>query len=97
MSDIKSADVLQLDIFNAADEVRQTKLMTAIDTINNRYGKKRIMLAPTLSRGEWSPQQNHFANTSKTLRFYTGMSPRYINRDVIAAIDPDDKAEQERR
>lgn len=97
MSDIKSADVLQLDIFNAADEVRQTKLMTAIDTINNRYGKKRIMLAPTLSRGEWSPQQNHFANTSKTLRFYTGMSPRYINRDVIVAVDPDDEAEQERR
>ena len=47
-------------------------------TINNRYGKKQIVLAPTLTRGDWAPQLNHLATQSKTLHFYTGMSPRYI-------------------
>ena len=64
--------------------MKQAKLMSAIDTINNRYGKKQIVLAPTLSRGEWAPQQNHFAPISKTLHFYTGMNPRYATRDVIS-------------
>ena len=95
ISDIKPADELQLDIFNATDEVRQSKLMSAVDSINSRYGKKQIMLAPTLSRGEWSPQQNHLSNTSRTLRFYSGMSPRYINRDLTAAASPDEETESD--
>lgn len=78
VTDIKSDDELQLDIFNGENDVKQAKLMTAIDNINNRYGKKQIVLAPTLTRGEWAPLQNHFAPPSKTLHFYTGMNPRYF-------------------
>ena len=78
VTDIINDNQLQLDIFNGENDAKQAKLMTAIDSINDRYGKKQIVLAPTLSRGEWAPQQNHFAPLSKTLHFYTGMNPRYI-------------------
>ena len=77
VSDIKSSEELQLNIFNAEKEVRHSKLMTAVDAINNRYGKKQIMLAPTVTRGEWSPQQNHFNKQSKTLHIYSGMVPQH--------------------
>ncbi|MBR6489189.1 MAG: Y-family DNA polymerase [Muribaculaceae bacterium] len=77
VTDIKRDTELQLDIFNGENDVRQAKLMNAIDNINNRYGRKQIVLAPTLSRGEWAPQQNHFSPISKSLHFYTGMNPRY--------------------
>lgn len=77
VSDIKSAEDLQLNIFNAEKEARHSKLMTAVDAINNRYGKKQIMLAPTVTRGEWSPQQNHFNKQSKTLHIYSGMVPQH--------------------
>jgi len=80
VSEIKNANEHQLDIFNGENEVRQVKLMKAIDDINNRYTKKQIMLAPTLSRGEWAPQQNHFAAISKTLRFFSGMNPRHTTK-----------------
>lgn len=80
VSDIKNNDELQLDLFNGENDVRQAKLMTAIDKINNRYGKKQIVLAPTLTRGDWAPQQNHFVPLSKTLHFYTGMNPRYLGK-----------------
>lgn len=98
VTDIKSYDELQLDIFNGNNDVRHAKLMTAIDNINNRYGKKQIVLAPTIAQGEWAPQQNHFATLSKTLHFYTGMNPRYAARTTIAAHyenseEEDDKLE----
>ena len=80
VTDIKPATQLQLNIFNAEQEVKHSKLMTAIDYINKRYGSKQIMLAPTLTKGEWTPQQNHFNHQSKTLRFYSGMNPRYAPR-----------------
>ena len=77
VTDIKPANELQLNIFNAEDEVRHSRLMNAVDSINSRYGSKQIVLAPTLTKGEWAPQQNHFSHQSRTLRFYTGMNPRY--------------------
>jgi DNA polymerase V len=77
VSDIKPTSELQLNIFNSEQEVKHIKLMTAIDGINQRYGSKQIMLAPTIIRGEWAPLQNHFNHQSKTLRFYTGMNPHY--------------------
>ncbi len=80
VTDIIPATQLQLNIFNAEQEVKHSKLMTAIDDINKRYGSKQIMLAPTLTKGEWAPQQNHFNHQSKTLRFYSGMNPRYAPR-----------------
>ncbi|MBR5118001.1 MAG: Y-family DNA polymerase [Muribaculaceae bacterium] len=95
VTDIKSVDELQLDIFNGENDVRQAKLMTAIDKINNRYGKKQIVLAPTLTRGEWAPQQNHFAPLSKTLHFYTGMNPRYFSAYNSIEQREDDKEENE--
>lgn len=75
ISNIKPAGQLQLDVFNAERQARHSKLMTAIDNINKRYGSKQIMLAPTLTRGEWAPMQDHLAPQSKTLRLYTGMNP----------------------
>lgn len=80
VTDIIPFNELQLNIFNAEQEVKHSKLMTAVDDINRRYGSKQIMLAPTLTKGEWAPQQNHFSHKSKTLRFYSGMNPRYAPR-----------------
>ena len=77
VSDIKPIAELQLNIFNAEQEVKHNKLMSAVDGINRRYGSKQIVLAPTLTKGEWAPLQNHFNRKSKTLRFYSGMNPHY--------------------
>lgn len=77
VSDIKAITELQLNVFNAEQEVKHIKLMKAIDNINHRYSSKQIMLAPTLTKGEWAPQQSHLNKQSKTLRFYSGMNPRY--------------------
>ena len=77
VSDIKPIAELQLNIFNAEQEVKHNKLMSAIDGINRRYGSKQVVLAPTLTKGEWAPLQNHFNSQSKTLRFYSGMNPLY--------------------
>lgn len=89
VTDIIPATQLQLNIFNAEQEVKHSKLMTAIDDINKRYGSKQIMLAPTLTKGEWAPQQNHFNHQSKTLRFYSGMNPRYAPRVTPVSIPED--------
>ena len=77
VTEIKPANEIQLDIFNAEKEVKHNKLMSAVDIINNRYGTKQVVLAPSLTKGEWAPQQNHHNLQSKTLRFYSGMSPRH--------------------
>ena len=74
LSNIKPISELQLNIFTGVKEVKQGRLMNAIDSINKRYGSKHIMLAPSLMRGEWAPQQNHFNTQSKSLHFYSGMS-----------------------
>lgn len=95
VSDIKNDDELQLDLFNGENDVRQAKLMTAIDKINNRYGKKQIVLAPTLTRGDWAPQQNHFAPLSKTLHFYTGMNPRYLGKYNLIEQREDEENKKE--
>lgn len=97
VSDIVSAKELQLDIFNGEQEVRHNRLMSAIDKINNRYGAKRIMLAPSINKGEWAPQQNHFNTKSKHLRFYSGMLPQYPSKSKLNAPldqDEDDACEQ---
>ena len=78
LSDIMPISELQLDVFTGDMEVRQRRLMNAIDNINKRYGSRQIMLAPSLGRGEWAPQQNHFNLQSKTLHFFSGMS--YTNK-----------------
>ena len=97
VTDIKNDDELQLDLFNGENDVRQAKLMTAIDNINNRYGKKQIVLAPTLTRGDWAPHQNHIAQLSKTLHFYTDMNPRYIGLyKPIIQRDEDEDTKQEK-
>ena len=92
VTDIIPATQLQLNIFNAEQEVKHSKLMTAIDDINKRYGSKQIMLAPTLTKGEWAPQHNHFNHQSKTLRFYSGMNPRYAPR-VTPVSTPEESSQ----
>lgn len=96
VSDIISSRELQLDIFNGEKEVRHNRLMTAIDKINSRYGSKQIMLAPSINRGEWAPQQNHFNTKSKHLRFYSGMLPQYHSKSKLSTEleqDEDDACE----
>ena len=95
VADIIKDDELQLDIFNGENDVRQAKLMTAIDNINNRDGKKQIVLAPTLTRSEWAPQQNHLAPLSKTLHFYTGMNPRYDTKPLITVSFENDEEQNQ--
>ena len=71
--DIQPATAIQLNLFDPDDHGKLRRLMTSIDGINNMYGSRRVKLAPSISRGQWSPNQQHFNTTSKTLQFYTGM------------------------
>ena len=71
--DIHHGGGIQLNVFDPEDHSKLRRLMTSIDGINNMYGSRSVKLAPGLQRGEWSPNQNHFNTTSKTLHFYTGM------------------------
>lgn len=91
VTDIKPLDELQLNVFKGEQEVKHIKLMAAIDGINCRYQSKQIMLAPSLTKGEWAPQQNHFNQKSKTLRFYSGMNPRYTPRVVHHTSDNEEE------
>lgn len=96
VSDIYPAGEHQLDIFNGHNDVKQSKLMNAIDEINNRYGTKKIMLAPTITKGEWAPNQNHINTLSKTLKFYSGMNPQSsVERTIYKNIDCDDDNEKD--
>ena len=71
--DIEHGKAIQLSLFDPDDHGKLRRLMTSIDSINNMYGSRSVKLTPSLQRGEWSPNQNHFNTTSKTLHFYTGM------------------------
>lgn len=71
--DIEHGSGIQLNLFDPDDYGKLRRLMTSIDNINNMYGSRSVKLTPSLQRGEWSPNQNHFNTQSKTLYFYTGM------------------------
>ena len=71
--DIQHGGGIQLNVFDPDDHSKLRRLMTSIDGINNMYGSRSVKLAPSLQRGQWSPNQNHFNTTSQTLHFYTGM------------------------
>ncbi len=73
--DIQHGGGIQLNLFDPDDHGKLRRLMTSIDSINNMYGTRTVQLSPSLQRGEWSPNQNHFNSKSKTLHFYTGMIP----------------------
>ena len=71
--DIQHGGGIQLNVFDPDDHSKLRRLMSSIDGINNMYGSRSVKLAPSLQRGQWSPNQNHFNTTSQTLHFYTGM------------------------
>ena len=71
--DIDHGGAIQLNLFDSDDHGKLRRLMTSIDGINNMYGTRSVKLTPSLQRGEWSPNQNHFSTKSQTLHFYTGM------------------------
>ena len=71
--DIEHGGAIQLNVFDPEDHSKLRRLMNSIDGINNMYGSRSVKLAPSLQRGEWTPNQNHFQPLSKTLHFYTGM------------------------
>ena len=71
--DIEHGGGIQLSLFDPDDHGKLRRLMTSIDGINNMYGSRSVKLTPSLQRGEWSPNQNHFSTKSQTLHFYTGM------------------------
>lgn len=94
LTDITPSSQIQLDLFNGTHDAKHNMLMNAIDGINNRYGKKQVVLAPTITRGEWAPQQNHIKAISKNLHFYTAMNP-YSNIPQ-SLVSPSLECEQER-
>ncbi len=71
--DIQHGSGIQLNVFDPDDHGKFRRLMTSIDDINNKYGKRSIKLVPSASRGEWAPNQSHLHTDSKTLFFFTGM------------------------
>ena len=71
--DIQHNCGIQLNVFDPDDHGKFRRLMTSIDDINNKYGKRSVNLAPSVLRGEWAPNQNHLHSGSKTLQFFTGM------------------------
>ena len=71
--DIQHGGGIQLNLFDPDDHGKLRRLMSSIDDINNMYGSSSVKLTPSLHRGEWSPNQNHFNTKSNTLHFYTGM------------------------
>ena len=71
--DIDHGGAIQLNLFDSDDHGKLRRLMTSIDGINNMYGTRSVKLTPSLQRGEWSPNQNHFSTKSQTLHFYTGI------------------------
>ena len=71
--DIDHGGGIQLSLFDPDDHGKLRRLMNSIDGINNMYGSRSVKLTPSLQRGEWSPNQNHFNTKSQTLHFYTGM------------------------
>ena len=71
--DIQHNSGIQLNVFDPDDHGKFRRLMTSIDDINNKYGKRSIKLAPGVLRGEWAANQNHLHTGSKTLLFFTGM------------------------
>ena len=71
--DIDNGGGIQLSLFDPDDHGKLRRLMNSIDGINNMYGSRSVKLTPSLQRGEWSPNQNHFNTKSQTLHFYTGM------------------------
>ena len=71
--DIEHGGGIQLNLFDPDDHGKLHRLMTSIDGINSMYGSRSVKLTPSLQRGEWSPNQNHFSTKSQTLHFYTGM------------------------
>ena len=71
--DIERGKAIQLSLFDPYDHGKLRRLMTSIDSINNSYGSRSVKLVPSLKRGEWKPNQNHFNTASQTLYFYTGM------------------------
>lgn len=71
--DIQHGGAIQLNVFDPEDHGKLRRLMTSIDSINNMYGRRSVKLAPSLQRGEWASNQNHFQPLSQTLHFYTGM------------------------
>lgn len=101
LSDIIPLNQLQPNIFNAQLQAKHSKLMDAVDTINKRYSTNQVVLAPTLTNAKWAPRQNHLSRHSKSLRFYSGMSPyhpantthhmsHHENQDEIIADDVND-------
>ncbi len=71
--DIQHNSGIQLNVFDPDDHGKFRRLMTSIDDINNKYGKRSIKLAPGVLRGEWAANQSHLHTGSKTLLFFTGM------------------------
>jgi len=74
LTDITPEHGVQLNVFDTTDIGRRRKLMERVDAINRSIGRKAVGLVPSLHPGEWSPKQSHFAEGSRTLRFFSGMS-----------------------
>lgn len=68
---IKSAAKCSPGLFDVEHEMRQRKLMSAIDSINS--SGELVALAAGTAQGTWRPRKEHKAKRSEVLRFYSGM------------------------
>lgn len=71
VSDIMPDENIQLDLFDKIEHGRQKKLMEAVDTINNKYGRKCVQMVPQTLGGDWHPQTRHTARPNQNLRIYS--------------------------
>ncbi len=78
LTEIRSSEAVQLDLFDKHDEGKQRRLMEAIDGINQHYGTQVVTLAPDDPAGEWRPEHTHTQQGSRTLRIYTGFRPQQL-------------------
>ena len=71
VTDLLPESGVQLNLFSNIDEEKHSKLMKAVDSINNRQGAKVVKLAPQVSAQAARPQKNYAAPAQKVIRFYS--------------------------
>ena len=68
---IRNAEKSGMGLFEAEQETKQRRLMSAIDSINATGDV--VSLAADAAESRWHPRKEHKPKRSEVLRFYSGM------------------------
>lgn len=71
VTDLQPESGFQPSLFSQVDEQKHSKLMKAVDKINNMAGAKVVKLAPQVSAEATRPQRNYTAGRDEAIRFYS--------------------------